>query len=320
MTFIDAPARLDALLDPVRFSGRLSEMAAFQAWLGLGTEAPVLVFEGLVGMGRSALLGRLRAIAGDRGFAASTPVAIRPGSAALHLAGHAAASIEAMVGTDRARWKGSILIFDDANHLTRRDLGALLAGVAQLRGITLVLSGLPGLGRSVEAASPVHGAQVVTLGRLSNTEARQAIVHGPWNDEAAMHLAWRADGVPAFLRIRAEALLHEAAGGPVDLALLDGAELTCQARLRDAFFLPALVRVTRTERAYLAVSAMCADTAGTFSSGEVEARLLAGRASRIDGGLRRGLLSKGVLFSPAWGRLAFAHPGMAAHLRAEALR
>ena len=297
-------------------AGRQAELAAFAALLAEGGTTPVIVIEGLAGMGRRSLLMAFRDLARHTGYAASSPVPAHGSARAGDLADRAKASL---TGPDAHRPTGAVMLFERLNALPPDELAHLLEGFAHQPRTLVAASGLPGLGQAVEAALPGVTMRTLRLARLTQAESLDTLASGAFTPAAAALIAERADGVPAFLSIRAEITWRETAARPVDAADVDRTETAARGGLRESFYEPALARATRAERAYLAGGAQIADASGAFSTGALEALLQATNPVRPDGGLRRSLLAKGLLFVPARGSLAFAHPGMAEYLRQEAV-
>lgn len=301
-----------AVIPPHLFVGHAAELAAFGSLLDdllkEKDQPPVLVLEGRHGLGRSAFLRRARTIALGRQFDVEPRVSQTSWSWQLR--------------DVAAGW--AVILVDDAEGLSDKELAgvaSLLADTKEQR-LLLVLAGLPGTARRLQAAGLRHALTSLPLVPVTETEASRLLQKAAsdfgeiFAPEALREVVQQAAGIPALLQIRGEVLWGTAPNSPISLLDIQDAEKACVQRTVETFLAPPLARATRSERRYLVAAAALADDNDTFSSGELEARLLAGRASRIDGGLRRALLAKGLLYAPTRGALAFAHPGLAAYVRA----
>jgi hypothetical protein len=159
------------------------------------------------------------------------------------------------------------------------------------------------------------------LGKLNEPTAERAIT-GPaaaigvtWEPAAAMAVLAAADGYPYFLQEFGSATWEQAIG-PDNITAADAANgiRLGHAVLDGGFFRSRWDRATPTERAYLI--AMAADGDGPSQTADIAARM--NRTQSNLGPIRAGLIGKGLVYPPQYGRIAFTVPGMAGFLQRHA--
>lgn len=215
---------------------------------------------------------------------------------------------------------GVLVCVDELQDLERAPLEAILAAVhaAGQREVPFLLAGagLPNLpGRLAEAKSYAERLfDYRPVGRLSGSAAEQALTEPAtdegvtWAPMAVAAVVGAADGYPYFLQEFGSAT-WEQAQGPDSITLADaqnGIRLG-QADLDGGFFRSRWDRATLAERAYLL--AMAAGGDSPSQTAEVAARM--GRTLASLGPVRAGLIAKGLIYAPEYGRIAFTVPGMA---------
>jgi hypothetical protein len=217
---------------------------------------------------------------------------------------------------------GLVLLIDEAQELTRPELTALCA-TAHLAGqhgwpVLFALAGLPSLPR-VLAEARSYAERLFVYERIEELDpqlARKALVEPAaaegveWDPDALDHLVRQASGYPYFLQQFGQDTWNEAAGPRLSLADAKLGAAVGRAALDDGFFRVRWDRATRAEQDYLRAMALDGDSGSP--SGEVAARL--GRAVNSFGPARANLISKGLIYAPEHGVVAFTVPGMAAFI------
>lgn len=216
------------------------------------------------------------------------------------------------------RGVGVLIAVDEMQDLDLPDLRAL-CGAVHASGqrdfpFYIVGAGLPNLpGRLAEARSYSERLfRYKPIAALDWTASEDAIVVPAknegvhWDEEAVRRIFDAADGYPYFLQEFAKAswehakesiTLHDAdAGIQAGFALLDA-----------GFFSSRWIRATPSERLYLIAMSEAGDEPGYAS--EVATRL--GRKMTSLGPVRANLISKGLVYAPEHGQIAFTVPGMA---------
>jgi len=254
-------------------------------------------------------------------------------------------SIEASVGTDALRsgdletdfaslavdvgqaaleaGVGAAVFIDELQELDKPSMASLAAAVhlAGQRSVpfTVVGAGLPNLpGKLADAKSYAERLfDYRPLGKLSESTAAQALA-GPaadsgiaWRDDALAATIDAAEGYPYFLQEFGAATWNVAEGPIITQHDAANGILLGQAKLDGGFFQSRWHRATATEQTYL--RAMAEDDDEDSRTPVVAARL--GRTMSNLGPIRAGLVGKGLIYAPEYGRLAFTVPGMAAFIR-----
>ena len=214
---------------------------------------------------------------------------------------------------------GVALFIDEMQDLKAEELAAICQACheagQQNKPFFVVGAGLPNLpGILAEARSYAERLfHYATLGPLPAAEAAIALTRPAqnervkWTDQAVDIVVAAANGYPYFLQEYGSAAWDVATRSPIDHAdAVEGIRIG-KARLDDGFFRSRWERATPGEREYL--SAMAADGDEPSHSGEV-ARRLAKLPTQL-GPVRAKLISKGLVFAPAHGAIAFTVPGMA---------
>lgn len=215
---------------------------------------------------------------------------------------------------------GLAVLVDEAQDLSPDELVALCAiahkASQQNWPFVLCLAGLPSLPKDVAEAKSyaerlfafysITALPADIAGEVLTLSADQESVS--WEAAAVSELVKETRGYPYFLQQYGQDTWNSALGQQV-LTLEDarvGAALGRNA-LDNGFFRARWDRATRSEQTYLRAMAMDGD-AGS-ASGEVARRL--GRKPASLGPTRAALISKGLLYAPEHGRIAFTVPGMA---------
>jgi hypothetical protein len=190
------------------------------------------------------------------------------------------------------------------HHANQRELPLFVVG-----------TGLPSLPSKL-AASRSYAERLFeyrTIGRLSRDDARDSLSEpaeqegASYDDEALDLMVEEAGCYPYFLQEFGSALWEIADHAPFSTESARAAAIAGKARLDSGFFPSRWDRATPAEREYLV--AMAEDAEGPSYSSIVADRL----DKRIQslGPVRAGLISKGLIYSPERGQVAFTVPGMA---------
>jgi AAA ATPase-like protein len=233
-----------------------------------------------------------------------------------------------LAGAAQEEGVGLALLVDEAQDLSAAELTALCS-TAHLVGqhgwpTLFALAGLPSLPR-VLAEAKSYSERLFAFERIAELDAdlaRKALAETAaaegvaWEDDALDFLVAQASGYPYFLQQFGQDTWNEAPGSRLTLADARVGAAVGRAALDDGFFRVRWDRATRAEQRYL--RAMALDGDGGSPSGEVAARL--GRAVNSFGPARANLISKGLIYAPEHGVVAFTVPGMAAFINRQSER
>jgi AAA ATPase domain len=215
---------------------------------------------------------------------------------------------------------GVLVCADELQEMDRVSLEALTAAAHATgqREVPFIVAaaGLPNLpARLAEAKSYAERLfDYRQLGKLGAATAEQALT-GPadaagvtWAPAAVATVLTAADGYPYFLQEFGSATWQQATG-PTTITAADagnGVRLG-QAVLDGGFFRSRWDRATPSERSYLV--AMASDHEGASQTADIAKRM--GRTQSNLGPIRAGLIRKGLVYPPEYGKIAFTVPGMA---------
>lgn len=214
------------------------------------------------------------------------------------------------------------ILIDEMQDLDDELLAALITTQHQAsqRGwpFYLIGAGLPSLpGRLAEVKSYAERMfEVRQVGAFTEAEARQALIGpaermGARYEQAALDHLVRASGrYPYFLQEMGSAMWRVASGTPFTAEHAVEAERAGLAQLDSMFFAARWERATPAEREYLA--AMAAQGEEACLSAAVAEHL--GKAPASLGPARANLISKGLVYSPQRGQVAFTVPGFARYV------
>ena len=220
---------------------------------------------------------------------------------------------------------GVALFVDEMQHLELDELGAICQACHEAAQQNLpffvVAAGLPNLpGLLSQAKSYAERLfQYLRVDRLETDEARAALERPAeaenveWEPEAADAVLAASAGYPYFIQQFGKTTWDASIGSPISPA--DAAEGIRIGRelLDNGFFRARWERATLAERAYMA--AMAVDDDEASSTAEVAARM--GKKPSSLGPIRANLISKGLVYPPEHGQIAFTVPGMAAFIQRE---
>jgi hypothetical protein len=216
---------------------------------------------------------------------------------------------------------GLAILIDEAQDLSHEELTTLCviahAAAQDDLPVAFAFAGLPSLPRILaEARSYAERFRYVDVHELSTTAAAEALTipaaaeDAQWSTDAVDVITEASGGYPYFLQQFGQDAWNAAVGPEITLrdAELGVARGTLQ--LDTGFFRARWDRATPGEQDYL--RAMSVDGDATSQSGEVANRL--GRPVTSLGPIRAKLISKGLIYAPEHGVVAFTVPGMASFI------
>ena len=208
------------------------------------------------------------------------------------------------------------LLIDEVQYLKERELAALIVALHKTSQKQLPVlffgAGLPQIAAmSGDAKSYAERLFAYpAVGALSEEDARSAIVQpleeeGVQIDEDALHeITVKTKGYPYFLQEWGYQSWNTAQGLSITLQDTQAAAKAAILRLDDGFFKVRFDRLTPKERSY--VFAMAQLGPGPYRSSEVAEKL--GEDPKSLGPCRSQVLSKGMIYSPSHGDIAFTVP------------
>lgn len=223
----------------------------------------------------------------------------------------------------RDRKNGLLLAIDEVQYLTAGELGGLISAVhrtVQLSlPVILVGAGLPQLpGLAGNAKSYAERLfDFPQIGSLEDQDGRAVLVlpaeeAGVAFENAALDELMRVTrGYPYFLQEWGYHVWNAAVDGPITLDDVRAAGPSVQQQLDENFFLVRMDRMTPAEKKYL--RAMAKLGPGPHRSGDIAAEL--GVKVESVAPRRSGLITKGMVYSPAHGDTAFTVPLFDEYLR-----
>ena len=227
-------------------------------------------------------------------------------------------------GAAGERHVGLAILVDEAQDLADDEIAALCAVVHEAAqrdwSFTLALTGLPSLPGILAEAKSYAERQFVyySIGNLPTATSIDALVlpardagNVSWDDDAAQHVVTEAGGYPYYLQQHGQEAWNEASGNSITLPDARVGVVRGTTALDNGFFRSRWDRATRAEQEYL--RAMAADGDAGSQSGEVAQRL--DRKLSSLGPARANLISKGLIYSPEHGRIAFTVPRMASFIQ-----
>lgn len=221
------------------------------------------------------------------------------------------------------RDRAVMIALDEAQTMSARDLGRMLAGVHRCGqdGLPLwcLLAGLPNLvGATAKAATYAERMfRVGNLGLLTPTQVAEAVVLPAeelgvrWEPAAAEAVADLSDGYPFFVQVWAFHTWNVAIHDPVAVADVEAASSAVRSALDEAFFAARIARIPQSEINY--VRGLASLGPGPHRSGEVAQAC--GRKTPEVAALRDRLIREGVVFAPRYGWVEFAIPHFDEYLR-----
>jgi hypothetical protein len=208
------------------------------------------------------------------------------------------------------------LFIDEIQYFDRKELGALIMAMHKIQQrqlpIVLIAAGLPILpalaGESKSYAERLFSFPAV--GALSKEDAMKALQEpaqavGVAFETRALHEVYRLSrGYPYFLQEWGYQAWNHADKSPIPLRIVKKATATVTTRLDENFFKVRYNRLTPGERRFL--RAMAELGPGPQRTGDV-AEILEVKLMSL-GPVRANLIRKGMIYSPAYGDMAFTVP------------
>lgn len=208
------------------------------------------------------------------------------------------------------------ILIDEIQYLSIKELSALIMGMhkMQQRQLPLVLigAGLPILTR-LAGESKSYAERLFefpSIGPLSEADATKALrdpvvrAGVAFSDDAIKEIFRVTQGYPYFIQEWGYQSWNHAATTPISLADVKRATTSVTQRLDENFFRVRFDRLTPREKEYL--RAMAHLGSGPQRSGDI-AEALGVRMNSL-GPTRANLINKGMIYSPAYGDMAFTVP------------
>jgi len=226
-------------------------------------------------------------------------------------------SLFVAIGEAAEERKTSVALFiDEIQYLDRKELGALIMAMHKIQQrqlpVVLIAAGLPILpalaGESKSYAERLFSFPAV--GALSKEDAMKALQEpaqavGVTFETRALHEVYRLTaGYPYFLQEWGYQAWNHADKSPIPLRVVKEATATVTMRLDENFFKVRYNRLTPGERRFL--RAMAELGPGPQRTGDV-ADMLEVKLMSL-GPVRANLIKKGMIYSPAYGDMAFTVP------------
>lgn len=216
----------------------------------------------------------------------------------------------------KAAGKAWTLLIDELQYLSQKDLAALIVSLHKINQSELPVlffgAGLPQVAAlSGEAKSYAERLfHFPEVGALSEVDAKAAI-RQPVNEEGAVidegalaEIFLKTKGYPYFLQEWGHQSWNLAVGDTITLHDARQAETTTLKRLDEGFFKVRFDRLTPKEREYVIAMARLGN--GPYRSSDVADAL--GESSQSLGPRRAQIISKGMIYSPSHGDIAFTVP------------
>ena len=223
---------------------------------------------------------------------------------------------EALGEAAKEKMTAVAILIDEIQYLSQKELGAIIMAMhrMQQRQLPVVLLGaglpvLPGLaGESKSYAERLFAFP--DIGALSEADSNHAISEpaiqgGVTLTAAALTETYRlTKGYPYFIQEWGYQMWNLAVSSPIDLELVQSAADSVVRRLDQNFFRVRFDRLTPGEKNFL--RAMAQLGSGAIRSGDI-ANCLGVKVNSI-GPVRSKLIKKGMIYSPAYGDMAFTVP------------
>jgi len=222
-----------------------------------------------------------------------------------------------------ANGRGILLLIDEVQYLSEKELGALVMAMHRIQQLSLPMAmigaGLPTLpGLTGNAKSYAERLFVFPeIGALSKENAIRAIrvpLAGAGvriDGDAADYVFARTGGYPYFIQEWGFQLWNFVEKEPIALADVKCVDAAVSEKLDRSFFRVRTERLTNAERSML--SAMVALPGTEYKLTDIAERLSI--AVRALGPRRSSLIEKGMIYSPRTGFVAFTVPLFAEYLR-----
>lgn len=216
----------------------------------------------------------------------------------------------------KAAGKAWTLLIDEVQYLSQKDLAALIVALYKINqaGLPVLFfgAGLPQVAAlSGEAKSYAERLfHYPDVGALPEADAKAAI-RQPVNEEGAAidddaltEIYQKTRGYPYFLQEWGHQSWNLAAGNTITLDNAKQAEAITLKRLDEGFFKVRFDRLTPKEREYVLAMARLGN--GPYRSSDIADAL--GETAQSLGPRRAQIISKGMIYSPSHGDIAFTVP------------
>ncbi len=221
---------------------------------------------------------------------------------------------------------GVLLLVDELQELPLPDLAAVAGAAHQTNRLRLPVAvagaGLPNLPSELTKAKSYSERLFAyrRIGVLNERNAAEALYRPAealkvtWQPEALAYVVTASGGYPYFLQAFGKKIWDHAPG-PHRITADDArvGVAAAQSELDEGFYGSRWARATPAQRSYLAAMAAESDNDGPVSTGQVADRL--GKTHSDLGPHRDQLISKGLIYAPEWGMVAFSVPGMSAYIK-----
>jgi AAA ATPase domain len=216
----------------------------------------------------------------------------------------------------KERATAMVLFVDELQYVPEDQLAALIFALHQTSQnqlpVTMVAAGLPQLvGQTGRAKSYSERLfEFIPIDRLDEAAGTAALCKPAeaqgvrFTNEAIVEILNETQGYPYFLQEWGKHCWNIAGDSPIAAAAARTAAMTALAELDASFFRVRFDRLTPTEKRYL--RAMAELGPGPHRSGDIAERM--GRKVEGVAPIRNGLISKGMVYSPAHGDTAFTVP------------
>lgn len=216
----------------------------------------------------------------------------------------------------QAAGKGWALLIDEVQYLSPKDLSALIVAMHRIsqRGLPIIFfgAGLPQLAAMAGDAKSYAERlfSYPAVGALNNEAATHAIrqpvtEEGETIEDAAIEeIVRQTRGYPYFLQEWGFQSWNHAPGPCISTNDVASATAVALRRLDEGFFNVRLERLTVRERDY--VHAMASLGSGPYRSTDVANQL--GDSTQNLAPIRARIIGKGMIYSPAYGDIAFTVP------------
>lgn len=225
-----------------------------------------------------------------------------------------------------ANGKSILLLVDEVQYLSERELGALVMVMHRMQQLSLPLAmvgaGLPNLpGLTGNAKSYAERLfSFLEVGALSKEDSIRAIREPLENanvrieDEAADFVFERSGGYPYFIQEWGYQLWNFVQQEPITVDDAHCVNESVNEKLDRSFFRVRVERMSNAERAML--TAMASLPGEEYRLSDVAEKM--GMLARTLGPRRSSLIAKGMIYSPRQGMVAFTVPLFAEYLRRHA--
>ncbi|MBI4397897.1 MAG: AAA family ATPase [Candidatus Omnitrophica bacterium] len=208
------------------------------------------------------------------------------------------------------------LLIDEIQYLTEKELSALIMAMHKMQQLQLPLiligAGLPILTR-LAGESKSYAERLFEfpyIGPLSPSDARKALndpvknAHAKFDEDALNEIVNCTKGYPYFIQEWGYQAWNHAENLRITLKDVRKATQTVTQRLDENFFRVRFDRLTPSEKRYLRAMAYLGP--GAHRSGDI-AEALGVKVNSV-GPIRANLINKGMIYSPAYGDMAFTVP------------